>query len=597
MFWTDWGKRPLIARSGMDGSNVIVLVGGNVFRPYGVTVDEPAERVYWIEAKLKQIQTIKFDTTDRRIILGNIALHPFSIAIFENQMFWSDSRGREILACNKFSGRNRRSVLRDPVSHIHGIYIHHHLLQSRTNVTNPCNGAPCTDLCLLKPSSLGLSYKCACPEGKTLSLNGFTCHSVGSPRVLVATTLNHLVVIEYRTLGRPRITDNNLLTVGVITASTYDSKRNRIIMFDSTSRLLLSYNLQKTESEILYSSGLGELNSLHYDEIGDNLYWCDLYTMNIEVLNLNTLSRMVIISRSRVETPYDLALAPELDYLFISLIISYHHVEIYRYSMSGSVVSKMLLVDLGLNNLEVKMHYSKELQRLFFTNGPSGRIESIDVNGENRQIFLENQGLISLTSSNGILFWAERWSPYVFSKGPSDTQVERNIKLSDVFASGATVTVTPLSKWNASNSPCAVNNGGCSHLCLVSHQTTTKKICACPSGLALSIDDVTCMEAKSCSENEYQCLTGECISQKKVCNGHEDCVHGDDERSSICGAGLRCPAEQFLCANKMKCVDNSRRCDGNLDCSDGSDEICNRNCTKSKWVSILIFDFILYLAC
>lgn len=585
MFWTDWGKRPLIARSGMDGSEVMVFVGGGIHWPNGVTVDEPAERVYWLEAKLQRIETIKFDTTDRRVILGNVVLHPYSIAVFENQIYWSEASGQEIFACNKFTGRGRRSVVRDPENYIYGLHVHHHLLKQRANVVNPCDSAPCQGLCMLQPSRTGLTFRCGCPEGQILAPNGFECVSKGSPQKLVAISTNHLFVVEYCMLGRPRIIDTQL-SLGHITAATFDSKRNLIVMFDSYTRVISTYSLHARTLETLYSDSLGEIDSLYYDDVGDNLYWCDWYSLSIEVMNLKTRSRMVVISRTDLEVPSELALAPELDYMFVALFIRYHHVSIYRYSMSGSVVSRVLLIELSSGATNVKLHYSKELQRLFFSTGRLGTIESVDVNGGDHQIFLEKI-VKGFTTSNGILFWLEMESPYVFSKGPNDTEVTRNIKLMNGLE-----TLTAVEK-PVSQSPCAVNNGGCSHLCLVSHQSKTKQICACPSGLALSVDDKTCVTPRSCTDYEYQCLTGECISRRKVCDKHEDCVHGDDERKNNCEADLRCPTEQFLCANKKKCVDNSRRCDGKYDCADRSDEVCNSNCTKCTFLCILLGHFVM----
>lgn len=574
MFWTDWGKRPLIARSGMDGSDVMVFVGGDIHWPNGVTVDEPAERIYWVEAKLQRIETIKFDATDRRVILGGVALHPYSIAVFENQIYWSEAAGQEIFACNKFTGRDRRSIVREPKNFIFGVHVHHHLLKQRDGVTNPCYEDPCSHLCLLQPSAAGLTYQCGCPEGQTLARNGHECLLNGSPQKLVAASSNHLFVIEYCSLGRPKITDIEL-SLGHITSMAFDSKRNSVVMFDSITRIIFTYSLNRRTLDTLYSHGLGEIDSLYYDEIGDNLYWCDWYSLSIEVLNLRTQSHMVVISKTDVEVPSELALAPELDYMFVAMLIRYHHIEIYRYSMSGSLVSRVMLVELSSEATEVKLHYSKELQRLFFTTGRLKTIESVDVNGENRQIISESEAH-DLTTSNGIIFWLEKGSPYVFANQPNGTEVRRDIELMNGVENLVSV------QKRMSQSPCT-DNAGCSHLCLVSHQSKTKQICACPSGLALSVDDKTCVAPRSCKDFEYQCLTGECISQHKVCDKHEDCVHGDDERKSICGADLRCPAEQFLCANKKKCIDNSRRCDGKFDCADGSDEVCNSNCTKCKF--------------
>ena len=48
------------------------------------------------------------------------------------------------------------------------------------------------------------------------------------------------------------------------------------------------------------------------------------------------------------------------------------------------------------------------------------------------------------------------------------------------------------------SNPCAVDNGGCSHLCLLSSDSGYS--CACPTGHLLNSDNLTC------SDSEYQTL-------------------------------------------------------------------------------------------
>jgi low density lipoprotein receptor-related protein 5/6 len=71
MFFSDWGQKPKIERAGMDGSNraVIVRGEGSVEWPNGLTIDHVASRLYWVDAKLHEISSAKFDGTDRRLVL------------------------------------------------------------------------------------------------------------------------------------------------------------------------------------------------------------------------------------------------------------------------------------------------------------------------------------------------------------------------------------------------------------------------------------------------------------------------------------------------------------------------------------------------
>lgn len=67
MFWSDWGSKPMIATSGMDGSNPQPFIQQDIHWPNDLTVDQYSGRLYWIDAKLKNIETVKLDGTDRRV--------------------------------------------------------------------------------------------------------------------------------------------------------------------------------------------------------------------------------------------------------------------------------------------------------------------------------------------------------------------------------------------------------------------------------------------------------------------------------------------------------------------------------------------------
>lgn len=60
-----------------------------------------------------------------QVILTQSVDHPFSITIFEDKLFWSDWSGREIKVCNKFTGKNQKSLIRERKNKIYGMQIFH----------------------------------------------------------------------------------------------------------------------------------------------------------------------------------------------------------------------------------------------------------------------------------------------------------------------------------------------------------------------------------------------------------------------------------------------------------------------------------------
>lgn len=79
---------------------------------------------------------------------------------------------------------------------------------------------------------------------------------------------------------------------------------------------------------------------------------------------------------------------------------------------------------------------------------------------------------------------------------------------------------------------------------------------------------VSILALKNCTDEEFRCSSGQCVSKSFVCDKDSDCDDGSDESScpvSTCSPG------SFQC-NDSVCVPRLWACDGDADCADGSDE-------------------------
>lgn len=52
-------------------------------------------------------------------------------------------------------------------------------------------------------------------------------------------------------------------------------------------------------------------------------------------------------------------------------------------------------------------------------------------------------------------------------------------------------------------------------------------------GISLAVQHAKA--AKTCGEEEYQCLSSDCIPKSELCNGKPKCPNGDDENPEWCG--------------------------------------------------------------
>jgi len=172
LFFTDWAhEMAAIVRVGMDGTHPTSIVKENLHWPNGITVDAVAERVYWSDAKHDLLESSKFDGTDRRQTEVNVIRHPFSLAVFEDRLFWSDWDLKKIQSCHKVTGQQREYLFNDTKIEPFGIHVYHPILEPVLD--NPCKGRPCSHLCLMAHG--GSTFTCKCPDGLVLGIDERTC--------------------------------------------------------------------------------------------------------------------------------------------------------------------------------------------------------------------------------------------------------------------------------------------------------------------------------------------------------------------------------------------------------------------------------------
>lgn len=72
--------------------------------------------------------------------------------------------------------------------------------------------------------------------------------------------------------------------------------------------------------------------------------------------------------------------------MFVAYACGYAHdrleVHIDRMSMDGNEKSKKHVVDDNVQGPDVRLHYSRELKKLFWADTDNGKIESVNLDGE-----------------------------------------------------------------------------------------------------------------------------------------------------------------------------------------------------------------------
>nr|BAN20688.1 low-density lipoprotein receptor [Riptortus pedestris] len=208
MFWSDWGKTPRIERAGLDGSHRITIVSYDVEWPNGLALDLVKRRLYWIDAKLDMVFSANYDGSGRKIILRSTAMliHPFSLALFEDKIYWSDWSNKAIYKADKFDGSNAQALTEEgTLSSPMVVHIYHPYKQPVGD--NYCLNSKCSHFCFPAPQINKHSPKisCACPDNLSLSVDGLNCFN--------GEKMQHTTSTAFPVVSQPTTAEKKLLEI------------------------------------------------------------------------------------------------------------------------------------------------------------------------------------------------------------------------------------------------------------------------------------------------------------------------------------------------------------------------------------------------
>ena len=213
MYWTDWGNVPHIGRAGMDGSDQRYIVNDrHLGWPNALTISFETNELFYGDAREDFIAVCDLNGDNRKIIASrsnNPSMnlhHIFSIAVWEDRVYWSDWELKSIEYCDKYTGLNCGTLL-TTIHRPMDLRVFHPIRQRklRTSTTaemlehiwkrkgdskskdssfkkkvdsmnlkdNTCVNHSCSGLCLLSP--LAPYFKCACPDNFILDTDQKTC--------------------------------------------------------------------------------------------------------------------------------------------------------------------------------------------------------------------------------------------------------------------------------------------------------------------------------------------------------------------------------------------------------------------------------------
>ncbi|KAJ8710322.1 hypothetical protein PYW07_009688 [Mythimna separata] len=109
MYWSDWHGHGVIMSSRMDGSHPDVLVDRLDGFASGLAIDPPNGRLYFVD---KTIKVVMIEGQHVYSLFDEPYHHPYSLAVFENTVYWSNWVSNSVQTVDKLHGSaQKRNVL------------------------------------------------------------------------------------------------------------------------------------------------------------------------------------------------------------------------------------------------------------------------------------------------------------------------------------------------------------------------------------------------------------------------------------------------------------------------------------------------------
>uniref|UniRef100_A0AAR2KHS0 EGF-like domain-containing protein n=1 Tax=Pygocentrus nattereri TaxID=42514 RepID=A0AAR2KHS0_PYGNA len=468
IYWTDWGNTPRIEYANMDGSGRRIIADTNLFWPNGLTIDYAGHRMYWVDAKHHVIERADLDGKNRKAIIR--LPHPFAITVFEDSLYWTDWHTKSINSANKFTGKNQeiiRNKLHFPMD-IHTLHPQRQPAGGR-NRCGPNNGG-CSHLCL--PSNK--AFTCACPTGFR-KVDQYNC-------------LDKFLLFARRTDIRRISFDTEDMSDDVIpladvrnaVALDWDSRDGHIYWTDVTTDSISRALWNGSKQEVVVDTSLESPAGLAVDWVTHKVYWTDAGTDRIEVSNADGSMRTVLIWEN-LDRPRDIVVDPIGGFMYWTDWGANPKIE--RAGMDAS--SRIVIISTNLtwpNGLAIDY----QTERLYWADAGMKTIEFGNFDGSNRQVLIGSQlpHPFGLTLHEDKIYWTD-WQSKSIQSADKMTGLGRST-LAENLENLMDIHMFHL------QTPCLVNNGGCSHLCLLAPAPKGSS-CACPTGINLQVSCTFCI--------------------------------------------------------------------------------------------------------
>ncbi|XP_028847177.1 LOW QUALITY PROTEIN: low-density lipoprotein receptor-related protein 1B-like [Denticeps clupeoides] len=483
LFWTDWDATfPRIEAASMCGNGRHVVFKDMEIGawPNGLTLDHLEKRIVWTDARSDAIYSALYDGNGViEILRGHEYLsHPFAVSLFGGSVYWTDWRTNTLSRANKWTGYNV-TVIQKTSAQPFDLQIYHPSRQPQAS--NPCEEndgrGPCSHLCLI---DYNRTASCACPHLMKLTPNKRSCTALKKFLLYVRRT-----EIRGVDLDNPYLNIMTALTVPDIddvTVVDYDALEERIYWADVKTQTIKRSFINGSSLETIISGDIQNCRGLVVDWLSRNLFWLSSENdeTQINVARLDGSLKTTVIHG--IDKPKCLAVHPTKGKIYWTdggtLNVA---------NMDGS--NRKVLHQNQREPVGLSVDYGSS--KLYWMSSANGTINRCNLDGSAFEVIetlkRDLTKATALAVMGGRLWWADEDLAQLGTVAKRDG---RNLTVLRNKTSGVVHMKVYDREGQKGRSPCQVNNGGCSQLCLPTSENT--RSCACTVGYNLLGNRMSC---------------------------------------------------------------------------------------------------------
>ncbi|XP_077317486.1 low-density lipoprotein receptor-related protein 4-like isoform X1 [Lithobates pipiens] len=267
-------------------------------------------------------------------------------------------------------------------------------------------------------------------------------------------------------------------------ALDWDSSDDYMYWSDTTADSINRAKSDGSGQEVIIETSLESPAGLAIDWVTKKLYWTDAGTDRIEVSNTDGSMRSVLIWEN-LDRPRDIVVDPVGGFMYWTDWGANPKIE--RAGMDAS--GRMVIISSNLtwpNGLAIDY----ELERLYWADAGMKTIETAKLDGADRMVLIGTDlpHPFGLTLYEDRIYWTD-WQSKSIESADRKTGLDRK-PVRENLENLMDLHVFHRQRMQV-RSACSVNNGGCSHVCLLSPHPKGHS-CACPTGVNLLGDGRTC---------------------------------------------------------------------------------------------------------